>query len=99
LAKLVDAMRDIPEEKRGAHFACVLYLIGPDGAGRVFEGRCPGRLLREPRGGGGFGYDPLFVPDGHERTFSELDEAEKNKLSHRGRAWIEMSRFLNTIKQ
>lgn len=98
LAKLTGAMRDVPDEKRGACFVCVLYLIGPDGAEHVFEGRCPGRLAREPRGGGGFGYDPLFVPDGRERTFSELDETKKNKLSHRGRAWIEMARFLNTIK-
>lgn len=98
LAKLTGVMRDVPDEKRGACFVCVLYLIGPDGAEHVFEGRCPGRLARVPRGGGGFGYDPLFVPDGHERTFSELDETKKNKLSHRGRAWIEMARFLNTIK-
>lgn len=98
LAKLVDAMRDVPGENRGAHFYCVLFLIGPDGAEHVFEGRCPGRLVREPRGGGGFGYDPLFVPDGHERTFSELDETAKNKLSHRGRAWVAMERFLDTVK-
>ncbi len=98
LAKLVEAMRDVPAEKRGAYFVCVLFLIGPDGAEHVFEGRCPGRLAREPRGGGGFGYDPLFVSAGYESTFSELGDAEKNKLSHRGQAWIAMSRFLDTIK-
>ena len=87
LAKLVRTMRDVPEDQRGAHFICLLVLI--DGAGResVFEGRCDGRLLWEPRGGAGFGYDPLFVPDGHKKSLAEFDEASKNQLSHRGRAW------------
>ena len=87
LAKLVQTLRDVPEERRGAHFICVLVLI--DGAGReqVFEGRCDGHLLCEPRGGYGFGYDPLFVPAGHEKSLAEIDEASKNQLSHRGRAW------------
>ncbi|MDF9827615.1 XTP/dITP diphosphohydrolase [Ereboglobus sp. PH5-10] len=98
LAKLAREMRDVPDEKRGAYFVCVLFLIGPDGVEHVFEGRCPGRLVREPREGGGFGYDPLFAPEGFSRTFSELGDAEKNKLSHRALAWIEMARFLNTVK-
>jgi XTP/dITP diphosphohydrolase len=97
LAKLVRVMRDVLDAERGAYFMCVLFLIGPDGAGHMFEGRCLGRLTREPRGGSGFGYDPLFVPEGYEQTFSELSEAVKNNLSHRGRAWIEMTRFLNTL--
>ena len=87
LARLVQVMRDVPAERRGAHFVCVLVLIDGKGRERVFEGRCDGRLLREPRGGGGFGYDPLFVPDGYEKSLAEIGEAEKNQLSHRGRAW------------
>lgn len=87
LAKLVQVMRDVPDENRGAHFMCVLLLIDGTGHERVFEGRCEGRLLRDPRGGKGFGYDPLFVPAGQEKSLAEIDEASKNNLSHRGRAW------------
>ena len=93
LAKLVQTLRDVPEDRRGAHFNCVLVLI--DGAGReqIFEGRCDGHLLYEPRGGAGFGYDPLFVPAGHEKSLAEIDEASKNQLSHRGRAWAGLCKW------
>jgi XTP/dITP diphosphohydrolase len=94
LAKLVDLLRDLPEERRGAHFVCVLALVGPGGEEHVFEGRCPGKLRQEPAGAGGFGYDPLFVPEGYERTFAELDAAIKNGLSHRGRAWAALTAWL-----
>ena len=87
LAKLVATMRDVPDNQRTAHFVCVLVLIDGTGLERVFEGRCDGHLLREPRGGSGFGYDPFFVPDGHKKSLAEIDEASKNQLSHRGRAW------------
>jgi XTP/dITP diphosphohydrolase len=92
LAKLVSVMRDIPDAQRAAHFVCVLVLIDGAGLERVFEGRCDGHLLREPRGGAGFGYDPLFVPSGHKKSLAEIDEALKNQLSHRGRAWAEFYR-------
>jgi XTP/dITP diphosphohydrolase len=75
---------------RRAAYVCVLALIESDGTEHVFEATCAGRLLRERRGKGGFGYDPIFVPDdtgpGDERTMSELSPAEKNAISHRGRA-------------
>ena len=71
---------------RRAHFACALAFIAPDGAERLFEGRCEGRIAEAPSGAGGFGYDPLFIPDGHNRSFAELAPAEKNAISHRGRA-------------
>ena len=71
---------------RRAHFACALAFIAPDGAERLFEGRCEGRIAEAPSGAGGFGYDPLFIPDGHDRSFAELAPAEKNAISHRGRA-------------
>lgn len=87
LKKLVEAMRNVSAERRGAHFVCVLLLLGPSGEERVFEGRCDGVLRDEPRGGAGFGYDPLFVPAGYEQTFAELGDEIKNTLSHRGRAW------------
>ena len=87
LQKLVTVMRDVPDERRGAHFVCVLLLCGPDGADMSFEGRCAGRLQHEPRGGAGFGYDPIFVPAGQTLSFAELGEVVKNGLSHRAQAW------------
>jgi len=87
LRKLVEVMREVPAGGRGAHFVCVLVLRGPRGREAVFEGRCEGALIVEPRGGTGFGYDPLFVPDGETATFAELGDEVKNRLSHRARAW------------
>jgi XTP/dITP diphosphohydrolase len=75
---------------RRAAYHCALALVEADGSERVFEARCEGRLIERPRGDGGFGYDPAFVPDDtgpdDERTMSELSQAEKNEISHRGRA-------------
>ncbi len=93
LAKLVATMRGVPAEKRGAHFVCVLLLAGPGGVEHVFEGRSEGRLLLEPRGGAGFGYDPLFVPVGHERSFAELGDEVKGRISHRARAWAKLAEW------
>lgn len=72
-----------------ARFRCVLALVDPfvnEGAPHVVEGACEGRITRTPRGSGGFGYDPLFLVDGKDKTMAELTEAEKNAISHRGRA-------------
>lgn len=96
LAKLVAVMRPVPEGKRGAHFNCTLVLLGPDEQELTVEGRCPGVLRPEPAGGAGFGYDPLFVPEGGDRTYAELPEAEKNRISHRGRAWLGLVEWLRT---
>jgi XTP/dITP diphosphohydrolase len=94
LWKLVEVMKPEPEGKRAAYFICVLVLIGslPGGNGqaqpfeKIFEGRVEGQLCFEPRGGKGFGYDPLFVPNGYTVTTAEMSEEQKNALSHRGRA-------------
>lgn len=94
LAKLAAVMRDEPEERRGAHFLCVLLVLAGDGAEQVFEGVCGGRLLREPRGGAGFGYDPLFVPDGFTESYAELGDEVKNRISHRARAWAQLAEWL-----
>jgi XTP/dITP diphosphohydrolase len=94
LRKLAEVMRDVPEGQRGAAFVCCLVLRGPGGSEHICEGRCPGVLRREPRGGFGFGYDPLFIPDGFACTYAELPEAEKNKISHRGRAWLILAEWL-----
>jgi len=94
LQKLAELMRDIPADRRGARFVCVLVTIAPDGKEYVFEGGCRGRLLDAPRGGAGFGYDPLFAPDGYEETFAELGAESKNRISHRAQAWAALERGL-----
>ena len=71
---------------RRARFTCAIVLVSPDGTEHEVVGHCPGRIAEEPSGGGGFGYDPLFVPDGYDRSFAELSADEKNAISHRGRA-------------
>ncbi|HEY0863551.1 MAG TPA: RdgB/HAM1 family non-canonical purine NTP pyrophosphatase [Lacunisphaera sp.] len=96
LRKLTEVMRPVPDGARAARFVCVLLLLGPDGTERVFEGRCEGVLAREPAGGQGFGYDPLFVPAGENRTYAELTDAEKNRLSHRSLAWRQLAAALRS---
>ena len=71
---------------RSAYFECVLALIWPDDRAELFEGRVAGTLVWPPRGSNGHGYDPIFVPQGHDRTFAEMADEEKNALSHRGLA-------------
>ena len=88
LSKLVEVMKDISEDRRHAHFACVLVLLAADTTEYICEGICLGTLRRAPVGSGGFGYDPLFIPDGFDKTYAELNDAEKNKISHRGHAWL-----------
>ncbi|KAA0917396.1 non-canonical purine NTP pyrophosphatase [Dietzia sp. ANT_WB102] len=86
-ALLLAQMADVPEERRGAAFVSACALVGPGVPDEVVqEGRWPGRVLREPRGEGGFGYDPLFLPDGGDRSAAELSPQEKDAGSHRGRA-------------
>jgi XTP/dITP diphosphohydrolase len=89
LEKLLREVGAAGEDRRAAYH-CALALVEADGSERVFEARCEGTLIDRPRGDGGFGYDPAFVPDdtgaGDERTMSELSQAEKNEISHRGRA-------------
>lgn len=71
------------QQQRAARFICVMALSSPSGRAQIVEGICPGRILHESRGEQGFGYDPLFVPDNYEQTFSQMDAALKNKISHR----------------
>ncbi len=72
---------------RRAHFVCALALAWPDGHVEAVDGRVDGRLIWPPRGDRGFGYDPMFVPDGHDRTFGEMAATEKHAISHRADAW------------
>jgi XTP/dITP diphosphohydrolase len=84
-----------PDVSRRAEFVCVLALAWPDGRSETFEGRMPGALVWPPRGTLGFGYDPVFVPDGHDQTFAEMDPAEKHAISHRARAFAKLTAALS----
>ena len=84
---LLAQLADVPDERRGAEFRCAAALAHPDGSEQVTEGVLRGRLIRARRGTGGFGYDPVFVPDGATATTAELSPADKDAISHRGRAF------------
>ncbi|GAA2684728.1 MULTISPECIES: RdgB/HAM1 family non-canonical purine NTP pyrophosphatase [Nonomuraea] len=84
---LLAQVSDVPDERRTAHFTCSAALALPSGEERVVEGVLQGRLLRQRRGVNGFGYDPIFVPDGESRTTAEMSAEEKDAISHRGRAF------------
>ena len=92
---LLEQLADVPDERRGAHFTCAVAFAYPAGAGGVVEhvvhGTMPGRVIREMRGGGGFGYDVLFCADGHDLTSAELPPDEKDAISHRGQALREIA--------
>lgn len=85
MRKVNDAMAHTPN--RSAHFVCVLAIAWPDGHSETFEGKVHGHLIWPPRGTLGFGYDPIFIPDGHDQTFGEMDPVQKHAMSHRARAF------------
>lgn len=92
---LLSELAIVPAEQRKARFVCVVAIALPDGAVlSTSEGTCAGKIIFEPRGDGGFGYDPLFVPDGFDQTFAELSDTIKNQLSHRARALLNTREFL-----
>lgn len=97
---LLDQLSDIADPRRTAHFTSVIALVVPGGGEHVVEGLWPGRLATEAKGGGGFGYDPIFIPDGQsgaERTAGELTAAEKNAQSHRARAFRALAPLLRDL--
>jgi XTP/dITP diphosphohydrolase len=91
--KLLEEMRGVAPRRRYAQFRSVLALVG-DGMEDVTEGICPGVLGETPRGTNGFGYDPIFIPDGFAKTYAELTAEEKNRISHRARSYAKMKRIL-----
>ena len=93
IARLLNELRGAPD--RSARFRTVICLIW-EGREYYFEGHCPGRIIEAPTGTGGFGYDPVFVPEGETRTFAEMSTEEKNRLSHRRKAADQLVTFLNT---
>lgn len=94
--RLLEELSQVPEGQRQAAFVCVLAFVTPDGVEQVFSGKVSGRILRNQQGEGGFGYDPLFLVDGFDRTMAELELQEKNRISHRGQA---LQQFRNYLEQ
>jgi XTP/dITP diphosphohydrolase len=107
-AKLLRLLKDMPGEKRSARFRCVIALVpvpekqiessspvcyADDFTAHTFDGACEGRIQSDHTGSGGFGYDPLFIPNGHQQSFAELGEDVKNKLSHRAKALEKLKVF------
>lgn len=84
--KLLSLLAGVELKDRGARFVSVITMVYPDGNKIVARGECRGHIIYEPRGNNGFGYDPLFVPEGYDQTFGELSAEEKNKISHRAKA-------------
>ncbi|MBA4313314.1 MAG: non-canonical purine NTP pyrophosphatase, RdgB/HAM1 family [Chlorobiaceae bacterium] len=91
--KLLKELEGVPDEQRGARFRCVAVFTDGN-IERSFEGICGGKIIHATRGAEGFGYDPLFVPDGFQETYAELTLAEKNKISHRAIAFQKLIKFL-----
>ena len=92
--KLLTELKGVPYEKRTACFVTVITMIYPDGKTIVARGECPGHIATEKRGVGGFGYDPLFIPDGFDESFAELGTDFKNTISHRARALAKLEEIL-----
>jgi XTP/dITP diphosphohydrolase len=101
VALLLDQLTDIDDTHRSAQFVSTIALVLPDGKCHVVEGRWPGRVAAEPAGDGGFGYDPIFIPDGQdpgsERTVAQWSAHEKNEASHRARAFEALAPLLEAI--
>jgi XTP/dITP diphosphohydrolase len=91
----LNELRSVEGERRGARFVCSVAWAAPGGNVKTFRGTVRGRIGTEPRGKNGFGYDPVFYPEGHLRTFAEMEDAEKDAISHRGRALRELGRHLS----
>ncbi len=86
VALLLENMKNVKEEDRGAHFHCSFAVIAPDGTETIYHGQTMGKIALAPVGERGFGYDPVFIPQGETRTMAEMEPREKHRISHRGRA-------------
>ncbi|MCQ4925717.1 XTP/dITP diphosphatase [Tissierella carlieri] len=95
--KLLEELQDIPLKERNAKFKTVIVLITEDKESTIVYGECKGKVEFEPKGKNGFGYDPLFTPDGYDKTFGELGEEIKNKISHRAKALENLKEALKNI--
>ncbi|MEH1165425.1 RdgB/HAM1 family non-canonical purine NTP pyrophosphatase [Micromonospora sp. CPCC 205539] len=97
LQLVLNQIADVPDEQRAASFVCTVALVLPNGKEHLVDGRQSGRVLRSPRGDGGFGYDPIFLGDGQDRTNAELTPAEKDAISHRGKALRELAKLVAKV--
>ncbi|HEX3012058.1 MAG TPA: XTP/dITP diphosphatase [Syntrophomonadaceae bacterium] len=95
--KLLQMLENIPEPLRTARFVCTIAVCTPQGKSSVVEGTCEGRIGFTPRGEGGFGYDPLFIPVGYDQSFAELGGNIKNKISHRGKALNQARKVIENL--
>lgn len=96
--KLLAEMQKSTNHSRKAHFSCVISLSCPDGNYKLFEGRVDGTIANQKMmGNDGFGYDPLFVPDGYDKSFAQMTKEEKSKISHRGRAMAQLIEYLSSL--
>jgi len=100
IAKLLDALKDVPEAARSAHFFCIIVLLRhpDDPAPLIAEGRWHGRILEAPRGHGGFGYDPIFFDPSRNASAAELEATVKNRISHRGQALARVRELLGDAR-
>lgn len=98
LKKLLREMRGLQEGAREARFVCCMAFVLPDGHQKTFTGYVRGRIGKKEKGDNGFGYDPVFYPEGHVRTFAEMDASEKDSMSHRGRALKKLFRYLSSLE-
>lgn len=96
-AKLLAALEGLPSARRTARFVCYAAFVRPGEPPHIETGAVEGRIIFEPRGSGGFGYDPLFIPEGSEKTFGQMQPAEKKLISHRGRALAKMRIYLEKL--
>jgi XTP/dITP diphosphohydrolase len=96
IRKVLGQLVSIRDDQRTARFRCAMCVIDPAGRENCFEGHCEGRIVHSARGSSGFGYDPVFVPDGYDQTFAELGFGVKGKISHRARALQQVIEFLRS---
>lgn len=97
--KLLLEMAQVGPESRQAHFVAVIVLSSPDGKCVAVRGTCPGTIALSEKGDGGFGYDPVFMPQGYDQTMAEIDGATKNRISHRGRALEKLLPVLQALRE
>jgi XTP/dITP diphosphohydrolase len=98
IRKVIGLLTSVPDERRTARFRCVMCVIDPAGNESCFEDRCEGRIAHSARGTAGFGYDPIFIPDGYDQTFAELGLAVKGRISHRARTLEQVIDYLRKAK-
>ena len=98
IEKLLRLLKDVPEEKRAAQFTCLVALAEAGRTLAVTSGVCRGKIARQKRGEGGFGYDPVFIPEGYDKTFAQLPAEEKNTISHRFKAFTAIKEELQKLK-